>query len=78
MTDPPHWPADPSIDEVRERRAKLVETHGGLRGWVQHLQLLEAKYPDRVVDRRPELPSRRLREMSEEQPPGADTGQGDG
>ena len=68
MSDPAHWPADPSIDEVRERRAKLVEKHGGPRGWVEHLQRLQAKYPDRVVNRHPELPSRLLREMDEDQP----------
>jgi hypothetical protein len=29
---------DPSIDEVRETRARLVREHGGLRGWVAYLQ----------------------------------------
>ena len=36
-------PVDPLIDEVRRKRQQLVEKHGGLKGWVRHLQELDKK-----------------------------------
>jgi len=42
-------PADPLIDEIRERRERLVREHGGLRGWVDYLRELQAQHPKLVV-----------------------------
>ncbi len=38
MDQPTALLPDPLIDQVRETRASLVREHGGLRGWVAHLQ----------------------------------------
>jgi len=40
---------DPLIDEVRERRRRLVREHGGLSGWVAHLRREQAKHPEKLV-----------------------------
>ena len=34
---------DPLVDEVRARRQTLVRQHGGLKGWVRHLQDVERR-----------------------------------
>jgi hypothetical protein len=47
---------DPLIDEVRARRKRLVRKHGGLRGWVAHLQREQQKHPDKVVPARSHAP----------------------
>ena len=39
---------DPLIDEVREGRERLVREHGGLRGWVRHLQELQQEHPPKA------------------------------
>lgn len=41
--------SDPLIDEVRERRRRLVREHGGLRGWVAHLRRKQEKHPESLV-----------------------------
>jgi len=43
--------ADPLIDEVRERRARLVREHGGLRGWMDHLRKVQREHPEKLVSR---------------------------
>jgi hypothetical protein len=45
MDQPRSLMSDPLIDEVRETRARLVREHGGLRGWVAHLQEQQRKHP---------------------------------
>jgi hypothetical protein len=40
---------DPLIDDVRQTRRRLVEQHGGLRGWVKHLQELQSQRADKLV-----------------------------
>jgi hypothetical protein len=50
-------PPDPLIDQVRETRAKLVQEHGGLRGWVAYLQEQQRKRLENA--RRPPTPSDR-------------------
>ena len=32
---------DPIVDEVRRVRDELVKQHGGLEGWIDHLQAME-------------------------------------
>ena len=48
---------DPLIDEVRETRARLVREHGGLRGWVAHLQEQQRKRPKKQQSK-PKAPDR--------------------
>jgi len=38
VSQPKSISPDPLIDQVRETRARLIREHGGLRGWVRHLQ----------------------------------------
>ena len=45
--------SDPLIDEVRERRRRLVRKHGGLRGWVAHLRQEQARRPGKLVPPKP-------------------------
>ena len=47
METPKSHPPDPLIDQVRETRARLVREHGGLRGWVRHLQELQRQRPEK-------------------------------
>jgi hypothetical protein len=42
---------DPLIDEVREVRQHLVGQHGGLKGWVKHLQELQRQNPPKKTFR---------------------------
>ena len=44
-------PADPLIDDVRETRNRLVQEHGGLDGWLEHLRALQQQHPEKVVAR---------------------------
>ncbi len=53
MSNKPRKLHDPLIDEVRERRARLVKEHGGLRGWVEHLRKLQQEHPERISPRTP-------------------------
>lgn len=41
--------SDPLIDQVRETRERLIREHGGLRGWVEHLQELQAQHPEKLI-----------------------------
>jgi len=43
--------SDPLIDEVRERRRRLVRDHGGLSGWVAHLRREQEKHPEKLLPR---------------------------
>ena len=51
MSKPEAEPFDPTVDDVRRTRERLVREHGGLRGWVTHLQEVQAQHPERVVAR---------------------------
>lgn len=41
---------DPLIEEVRATRQLLVEEHGGLDGWIDHLQTEQNKLEKKPVD----------------------------
>ncbi|MGD0518194.1 MAG: hypothetical protein ABSA26_11725 [Thermoguttaceae bacterium] len=43
---------DPLIEEVRATRQRLVEEHGGLNGWIDHLQEEQNKQKEKPVDLR--------------------------
>ena len=47
MNEPKRVMPDPLIDEVRERRARLVREHGGLRGWGEYVQEQQRKRPQK-------------------------------
>jgi hypothetical protein len=57
MERPISVPPDPLIDHIRETRANLVRKHGGLRGWVAHLQEEQKKQPEKFR-RAPKPPNR--------------------
>ena len=44
--------SDPLVEEVRETRRRLVEEHGGLRGWVDHLEQAQEHVPRQRLLRR--------------------------
>ncbi len=45
--------ADPLIDEVRERRRRLLARHGGdLQKLYEELRRLQEEHPEKVVDRK--------------------------
>lgn len=35
---------DPIVDEVRRVREQLIERHGGLRGYIKHLQTMDREH----------------------------------
>ena len=49
MNDVQKGTPDPLIDQVRQTRQRLVREHGGLRGWVKHLQQLQRRHPEKLV-----------------------------
>jgi hypothetical protein len=54
---------DPIIDEIHKIREQLLEEHGGLDGYVAHLQKMQEQMKDRVVSlepRRPIVTARRI------------------
>ena len=53
MTGPQDQLVDPLIDEVRTRRQRLVEEHGGLKGWGRYLQEFQRRNPPQHVFPKP-------------------------
>ena len=49
--DPPY--SDPLLDQVRRTREELVRKHGGLRGWVEHLQQVQANSGAKLISFQP-------------------------
>ena len=47
----PPRPDDPLIDDVRKTRQRLVEEHGGLQGWLDHLRELQQQHPEKLVSK---------------------------
>ena len=43
---------DALIDDVRERRRRLVNEHDGLQGWVQYLRDCQKEHPEKVIPSR--------------------------
>jgi len=41
---------DSLIEQVRAARQRLVEEHGGLDGWIDHLQTEQNKQKEKTVD----------------------------
>jgi hypothetical protein len=54
---------DPIVDEIHKIREQLLE-HGGLDGYVAHLQKMQELMKDRVVSREPRRPIATTRKIS--------------
>jgi len=49
-------PKDPIVDKVHKIREKLLQEHGGMEGYMRHIQELQTELKDRVVRRSPRRP----------------------
>ena len=49
-------PKDPVVEEIHRVREELLREHGGLDGYMRHLEQLQAELGDRVVRRPPRKP----------------------
>jgi hypothetical protein len=49
-------PDDPIVEEIHQVRRKLLEEHGGMDGYLQHIKELEAELKERIVRRQPRKP----------------------
>lgn len=47
---------DPIVEEIHQIREELLKEHGGMDGYMQHLQQLGAELRDRIVHREPRKP----------------------
>jgi hypothetical protein len=55
---------DPIVEEIHKIREQLLEEHGGLDGYVAHLQKMQERMKDRVVSREPRRPVVTKRKIS--------------
>ena len=55
---------DPIVEEVHQTRARLLQKHGGSKGYAEHLRQLEIELADRLVSREPRPPVRTHRKVS--------------
>jgi hypothetical protein len=55
---------DPIIDEIHEIRRQLLEEHGGLKGFMNHLRAEQEKMKDRVVSPPPRKSVAKKRKVS--------------
>lgn len=47
---------DPIVEEIHKIRAELLEEHGGIDGYIRHLDELRLELKDRIVHREPRKP----------------------
>ncbi len=47
---------DPIVEEIHRIREELLAEHGGMEGYVRHLEQLRAEFKDRLVHRQPRKP----------------------
>ena len=47
---------DPIVEEIHKIREQLLAEHGGIDGYIQHLQELQTELKDRIVRREPRKP----------------------
>ncbi len=55
---------DPIVDELHKIREQLLDEHGGLEGFVEHLQAMEQELKNRIVKRAPRPPITTTRRIS--------------
>ncbi len=49
-------PSDPIVEEIHKIRESLLEEHGGMDGYMRHLEDLQVELKDRIVRREPRKP----------------------
>lgn len=47
---------DPILDEIHKVREELLAEHGGMGGYMRHLEDLNLEFKDRIVGREPRKP----------------------
>ena len=47
---------DPIVEEIHGIRERLLEEHGGMDGYMRHLEELQVELKDRIVRREPRKP----------------------
>ena len=47
---------DPIVEEIHQIREELLKEHGGMDGYIRHLQKLSVELRDRIVHREPRRP----------------------
>lgn len=57
-------PKDPIVDEIHQVREELLREHGGMDGYMRHLERLQAELGERVVRREPRKPAVRKQKAS--------------
>jgi hypothetical protein len=55
---------DPIVDEIHRIREELLAEHGGMDGYMRHLETLRAELEDRIVRREPRKPQTAKRKVS--------------
>jgi hypothetical protein len=55
---------DPIVDEIHKVREELLAEHGGMDGYVRHLEELRVEFKDRIVHREPRKPAMTKRKVS--------------
>jgi hypothetical protein len=55
---------DPIVDEIHKIREELLAEHGGMDGYMRHLEDLNLEFKDRIVRREPRKPELTKRKAS--------------
>jgi len=55
---------DPIVDEIHQIREELLAEHGGMDGYLRHLDDLKLEFKDRIVRREPRKPELTKRKAS--------------
>jgi hypothetical protein len=48
---------DPIVEEIHKIREELLAEHGGMDGYIRHLEDLNLEFKDRIVRREPQQPA---------------------
>jgi len=55
---------DPIVDEIHKIREELLAEHGGMDGYMRHLEDLNLEFKNRIVRREPRKPQTTNRKAS--------------
>jgi len=55
---------DPIVDEIHKIREELLAEHGGMDGYMRHIEELNVEFKDRIVRREPRKPEFTERKVS--------------
>lgn len=56
---------DPIVEEVHRTRERLLEQHGGMDGFLEHIRGLQEQMRERVVRCEPKIPAAPARKVSQ-------------